>query len=327
MTLPELLQLSGSYWNCCTLHSGVKLDIFTLLTDTALDAPKLAEIIKADERGVEMLLNALVAMELLAKQGSAYRATSFSAEHLSKKSDKYMGHIIMHHHHLVEGWSRLDEAVKNGAPVRRRSSHEACDAERESFLMGMFNLASQLAPTVAAGIDLRGRRRLLDLGGGPGTYAIHFSQQNPDLKAVIYDLPTTRPFAEEIVSRFGLSERISFAAGDITSDDIGSGYDVVWISHLLHSEGPETSAAIVAKAAASLTDGGLLLIQEFILDDTRAAPLFPALFSLNMLIGTETGQAYSEGELSGMMLSAGLREVKRLPLQLPNGAGIMAGTR
>jgi len=327
MTLPELLQLSGSYWSTCTLHAGVKLDVFTHLSGAPLTVPQLARIIAADERGLDMLLHALAAMDLLHKEGASFRATPFSADYLSKTSANYMGHIIMHHHHLVEGWSRLDEAVKNGAPVRRRSSHEVGDEERESFLMGMFNLASHLAPRVASKVDLGGRRRLLDLAGGPGTYAIHFCNHNPDLTAVIFDLPTTRPFAEQTVDRFGLSGRIAFSSGDITSDDIGTGYDVVWVSHLLHSEGDKASAAIVAKAAAALTAGGLLLIQEFILDDSRAAPLHPALFSLNMLVGTPAGKAYSQGELHDMMKNAGLKAIRRLEIDLPNGAGIMAGTR
>jgi len=327
MTLPELLQLSGSYWSTCTLHAGVKLDVFTHLADAPLSVAQLGRIIHADERGLDMLLNALTAMELLEKQADTFRATPFSADFLSKKSDKYMGHIIMHHHNLVEGWSRLDEAVKIGAPVRKRSSHDTGDGELENFLLGMFNLASHLAPRVASGLDLSGRRRLLDLAGGPGTYAIHFCKQNPDLTAVIFDLPTTRPFAEQTVDRFGLSGRIAFKGGDITTDDIGAGYDVVWISHLLHSEGPDSSAAIVAKAAASLAAGGLLLIQEFILDDNRAAPLHPALFSLNMLVGTPAGQAYSQGELRNMMHNAGLGDIRRLETVLPNGAGIMTGTK
>jgi len=326
MTLPELLQLSGNYWSTCTLHAGVKLDVFTHLADAPLSVSQLAQIIHADERGLDMLLNALTAMDLLNKETDSFLSTPFSADFLSKTSDNYMGHIIMHHHNLVEGWSRLDEAVKSGAPVRKRS-HEAGDEELENFLMGMFNLASHLAPRVASKLDLSGRRRLLDLAGGPGTYAIHFCIKNPDLSAVIFDLPTTRPFAEQTVARFGLSGRIAFSGGDITSDDIGTGYDVVWVSHLLHSEGPEASAAIVAKATGALAAGGLLLIQEFILDDNRAAPLHPALFSLNMLVGTPAGQAYSQGELRDMMQGAGLSAIRRLKIDLPNGAGIMAGTR
>jgi hypothetical protein len=327
MTVPELLQISGGYWQSCALHAGVKLDLCTLLDETPRDAAQLARELQVDVRGLAMLLNAFAAMDLLLRdETGSYTPTPFAARFLSRRSGSYMGHIIMHHHHLVDAWGRLDEAVRTGAPVRRRSSHDVDALERESFLMGMFNLASLQAPQIAASLDLGGRRRLLDLAGGPGTYAIHFCMANPDLAAVVYDLPTTRPFAEETVKRCGLSDRITFCAGDIITDDIGNGYDVVWVSHLLHSEGPATAAAITAKAAAALAPGGMLLIQEFILEDSRTSPLFPALFSLNMLVGTPTGQAYSQGELKKMMADAGLTDIRRLGIELPNGAGIMAGT-
>lgn len=325
MNLPELLHLSGSYWNTCTLHAGVKLDIFTHLDGKPQTVAELAQRISADERGLAMLLHGLAALDLLLKRRDTFLDTEFSSTYLSQNSDTYMGHIIMHHHHLVEGWAHLDEAVTQGGPVRKRSSHEVSEKERENFLMGMFNLASIIAPRIAGQVDLSGRQRLLDLAGGPGTYAIHFCKQNPDLTAVIYDLPTTRPFAEQTIQRFGLSERISFSSGDITKDSLGAGYDVIWISHLLHSENPTSSARIIQKATQALSSGGLLMIQEFILDDSKTSPLFPALFSLNMLVGTPTGQAYSQQELATIMADAGLADVTRMPLELPNGAGVMAG--
>lgn len=321
----DLLQLSGGYWGTCALHASVKLDVFTHLSSGNLTSTEIACLTSSDERGVAMLFNALAALELLVKTGDTYSATPFATEYLSRKSDKYLGHIIMHHHHLMNGWSRLDEAVKSGGPVRKNSSLTEVETDRESFLMGMFNIASLSAPMIVPNIDLSGRRSLLDLGGGPGTYAIHFCMHNPELNAVVYDRPTTRRFAEHTVERFNLSDRISFSPGDIISDDIGSGYDVAWISQLLHSEGPAGAAIMLRKAAHALEPGGLLLIQEFILDDNLASPLFPALFSLNMLIGTETGQSYSQGELAGMMREAGLKDISRLKLELPNGAGIMTG--
>jgi SAM-dependent methyltransferase len=325
MTPSDLLQLSGGYWSACALHAAVKLDVFTHLSPGNLTAMEISCLTGCDERAMMMLFNALAALELLRKTGDTYCATPFSAEYLSKKSDKYIGHIIMHHHHLMSGWNRLDEAVKSGEPVRASSSHSDDETARESFLMGMFNMASMSAPLIVPKIDLSGRTRLLDLGGGPGTYSIHFCKHNPELNAFIFDRPTTRFFAEQTLERFKLSDRITFLSGDIITDDIGSGYDVVWISQLLHSEGPGGAAIMLRKAVKALLPGGLLLIQEFMLDDNHASPPFPALFSLNMLIGTAAGQSYSEGELAEMMREAGLKDIKRLELELPNCAGIMSG--
>lgn len=325
MTPAELLKLSGGYWSSCALHAGVRLDLFSHLTDEPSSAADIARLTSCDQRGLTMLLDALAALELIQKERDGYRATPLSNEFLSKTSEHYLGYIIQHHHHLMTGWNRLDQAVKSGAPVGISSSHTDDETIRECFLMGMYNLASQAAPKVVQAVDLGSRRSLLDLGGGPGTYAIHFCLQNPGLRAVVYDLPTTRTFAERTVASFGLTDRISFKAGDITSDPIGREYDVVWISQLLHSEGPHSAAAILKKAAQALVPGGLLLVQEFILDNGRSSPPFPALFSLNMLINTSAGQSYSRTELEEMMGAAGLSGIRRLEVDLPNGAGIMAG--
>ncbi|NQS70956.1 MAG: methyltransferase domain-containing protein [Desulfobulbaceae bacterium] len=326
MNVPELLKLSGAFWTTCTIHAGVKLDVFSTLTRGSATAAELASALQTDARGMGMLLNALTALELLEKNGETFTITPFSCQYLSKNSPDYMGHIIMHHHYLVEGWSKLDLAVTTGKPVRTSSTY-ADDKVRESFLMGMFNLAMQLAPHVARETDLNGRKHLLDLAGGPGTYAIHFCKENPSLSAVIFDYPTTRPFAENTVARFDLSDRIAFVAGDITVDAIDAGFDVVWMSHLLHSKGPAACRTIVAKAAQALEAGGMLLVQDFLLDDSRTAPLHSALFSLNMLIGTPEGQAYSQKDITEMMQQAGLHTIHRLAITLPNGAGIMAGTK
>jgi ubiquinone/menaquinone biosynthesis C-methylase UbiE len=189
----------------------------------------------------------------------------------------------------------------------------------------MFNLAMLIAPKVASQIDLSGRCRLLDLGGGPGTYAIHFCQKNPELNATIVDLPTTQPFAEVTLKSFSMSERIDFVAGDFHDGPLPSGFDVAWLSHVLHGEGPKNCSNMLSNAVAALEPEGVLFIQEFILDEDRTSPLFPTLFSLNMLLGTPDGQSYSEPEIFEMMRQAGLSRIERLQIDLPNGAGIICG--
>ena len=191
--------------------------------------------------------------------------------------------------------------------------------------MGMFNLAMQIAPSIIPHIDLSGRKRLLDLGGGPGTYAIHFCRHYADLSAVVYDLPSTQPFADKIITKFGMNDRIRFEAGDFDLDDIQGSFDVVWLSHVLHAKGPEECAVIIKKAVAALEPGGMFLVQEFILNDSMDTPLFPALFSMNMLLGTQNGRSYSQRQLFDMLSAAGVAELRRIPLDLPNGAGVVAG--
>jgi hypothetical protein len=321
----ELLEISGFFWKTCTLHTAVKLDLFTVIGDESLTAGEMAQKIDGAVNGVERLLNALVAMELLDKTDDKFSNTPSGQELLDKASPKYLGHIIMHHHHLLESWSELDQAVKSGKPQRTRSSYSK-EEWRESFLMGMFNMAMGMAPHIVPAIDVSNRQHLLDLGGGPGTYAIHYCLANDGLKATVYDLPTTRPFAEKTIQRFKLTDRINFMDGNYLEDPVEGNYDVAWLSHILHGEGPEDCRMIIKKTVAALEPGGMIIIHDFILNDSMDGPLFPALFSLNMLLGTESGQSYSEEQIIDMLVAAGVQDIRRIAIKTPNDSGIIVGS-
>ena len=320
----ELLELSGYFWKTCTLQTAIKLDVFTCIGDGHLTSQEVSDRLGAVHRGVERLLNALVAMELLARVDHTYFNTPSGKELLSKESPRYLGHIIMHHHHLLESWSKLDQAVLSGKPVSKRSSFGK-EEWRESFLMGMFNMAMNMAPKLVQKIDISSRRHMLDLGGGPGTYAVHFCRHNPQLKATVFDLSASRPFAEKVIKQFDLIDRIDFQDGNYLKDPIEGSYDAAWLSHILHGEGADDCRRIVEKAVKVLEPGGVIIIHEFILNNSMDGPLFPALFSLNMLVGTDSGQAYSEQQLMDMLAAAGAKEIRRVPVQTPNDSGIITG--
>ena len=319
----KLLEVSGSYWQACTLHAGIKLDLFSKIETGDNTAKDIAGDLGYDMRAVAVLLDALAAMGLIVKTKTRYSNTPAGKSLLVKKSPQYIGHMIMHHHHLVEPWSRLDRAVSTGKPVREGGALD--EEERESFLMGMFNMAMGIAPRLAEKLDLDERQWLLDLGGGPGTYAIHFCLANPHLKATVADLKSTRPFAENTISRFGLSDRIDFISCNYLEDDVKGSYDVVWLSHILHGEGPDECMMIIKKAVSALEHGGLMMIHDFILNDTSDGPPFPAIFSLNMLINTDKGRSYTEAQMKDMMVEAGLANIKRLAFEGPNESGILIG--
>lgn len=322
----SLLELSGDYWQTCTLHAGVALDLFSAIGEDRVTVDVLARKLDSNERGLAMLLNALAAMGLLTKSGTTYANTPEALACLCRDSKDYIGYMISHHHHLAESWVSMDRAVRQGGPLRDRSGVTE-EEWRESFLMGMFNIAMANAPAVSRELDLTGCSRLLDLGGGPGTYAIHFCLATPGLEAIVFDQATTRPFAEKTIERFGLADRVGFVPGDYTEGDLplAQAFDAAWLSHILHGEGPETAGEIVARAAKVMKPGGKLFIHEFILDDTQDGPLFPALFSLNMYLGTEAGQSYSQSELTDMMAAAGFRDITRLPFVGRTQSGILQG--
>jgi len=321
-----LLEMSGYYWKTCTLHAGVKLDIFTVIGSKTLSCDEINEKLIVDKRGLTLLLNSLSALELLVKDDEKYSNSPPALTFLSKDSPQYLGFMIMHHHHLMESWHKMDTAIIEGRPTRDRSSFSD-EERRESFLMGMFNIGMATAPGLSKELDLSGCKKLLDLGGGPGTFAIHFCLANPGLKASVYDLETTRPFAEKTIKKFNVSDRVDFIPGNYVEDECIEPdlFDAAWLSHILHGEGPEQAKKIIGKAVLALKPGSKIFIHEFILNDNMDGPLFPALFSINMYLGTPDGQSYSETQLSDMLKAQGVKNIKRLSFVGPTQSGILSG--
>lgn len=322
----SLLEMSGYYWKTCTLHAGVKLDIFTAIGSNILTLGEINAKLNIDKRGLSMLLNALSALELLVKKNGKYSNSLSAQTFLSKESPHYLGFMIMHHHHLMESWHKMDKAIIEGGPVRSRSSFSD-EERRESFLMGMFNIGMAVAPGLSEELDLSGCKRLLDLGGGPGTYAIHFCLANPGLNASVFDLETTRPFAEKTIKKFKVSDRINFISGNYIEDEFidTHEFDVAWLSHILHGEGPEQAREIIGKAVSALKPESKIYIHDFILNDNMDGPLFPALFSINMYLGTPRGRSYSETQISEMLKAHGVQNIKRLSFTGPTQSGILSG--
>lgn len=322
-----LSEVSGSFWQACTLQAAVKLDIFTSLDRKAKSAEELAVELDADPRGVTAILDALTAMKLVAKSAGSYSNSDPAAVHLSRNSAGYMGWRILHHHYLLPSWARLDEAVIKGCPIGEETVSTRREEHRTAFLMAMFSNASSQVEQVVSCLDLGSASKLLDLGGGPGRYAAHFCAEYPDLEAVVFDLPTSRPYAEETVRKFGLEGRIRFVGGDFLADPIPGTYDVAWLSHILHSSGPDDCRKLIRKAAQALNPGGVIYIQDFWLDDEGDGPLFPALFALNMLVRTKQGRTYREAEVRDFLSAAGMKRIRRLPLRTPNDSGIITAER
>ena len=330
-TAGEILEFANGYWKTFALHAGVSLDLFTTVDNAfkggkGMTVAELAAAAQCEARSLGMLVTALTALGFLNRDGDALALPEHSRQYLSRNSKDYIGFIISHHSHIAPAWAKLTEAVKTGSPTLEDHSVYTDDAAvRESFLMGMFNVATHQAEKIAAALDLSGKTRLIDLGGGPGTYAVYFCRANPGLSATIYDRPTTEPIAMNVVRSFGLENRVDFASGDFLAESLPEGYDVAWLSQIMHGDSPEDAARIVAKAGKILKPGGLLIIQDFVLDDDRRGPAHPALFSLNMLVGTRGGQAYTWAELESMLRMAGAVSVSKLDVDLPMGCGILIG--
>jgi len=260
----------------------------------------LAKALRTDLRAMEILLDAVASLGLLRKSGTAYRLTPTAKRFLLPESPWYQGDMLRHADMLWKNWSGLDNVVRSGLPNR------AGARDHDVFIRAMHNNAVLRAPQVIAGLDLRGVRTALDLGGGPGTYSMALAKRG--VAVTLFDLPDTLEVAQEVVRKSRL-KNVTFRSGDFHFDDIGSGYDLVLISQVLHSNSTVENIALLGKAHDALAPHGRVAIHEFSLNEDHASPVPGALFSVNMLVNTAGGRSYTRKEMKSWLTKAGLKSV------------------
>jgi (2Fe-2S) ferredoxin/SAM-dependent methyltransferase len=314
-TLPENLnQLIRGFMPSRCLLTALELDLFTAVGDGA-SAEQAGARIDASTRATAMLLNALVALGLLSKSGDTYKNTPESGRFFVQGSKDNHRNGLLHNANIWHRWSTLTEAVRRGGsmPIDRARTPEWT----KDFIAGMQHHAKDRAPHVVNALGTANVRRILDLGGGSGIYSIAFAQANPEVKCEILDLPDVVPLTSEYVNRAGVQSQVSIRAGDMLHDDFGSGYDIVMLNAICHMFSEEQNRHIFRRARAALAPNGRLVVQDFILNPDKTGPLHAVLFSINMLVGTESGASYSEQEYIDWMRGAGLADVRRIKLPGP----------
>ncbi len=296
------------------LLAGLELNLFTVIGHRTWTIPELAASLKVSERGLAILCRNLAVTGLLKKKGNTYRngqlaATALNAEHRAFRGG-YLDLIKSH----WKDWVRLEESVRSGLPIDA-DVPDGPDYRRQ-FTWAMHHRTLEMAPVLAEAVKLRQARTLLDLGGGPGTYAMAFLAKNPRLRGTVCDREAALDVAREIAATHRAAKRLSYLALDFAREPIPGLYDVIWYSNVLHIYGPEDNQAIFRRALAALTPGGRLIIQDAFLHDREG--LFPAeasLFAVSMLLFTERGNTYPAKEVTTWLKSAGFSHVSSLKIR------------
>lgn len=307
-----LMQKLNQFRESQILITAHRLDIFNCIGHNSVTSNEVAKQLNANIRGIEIFLDALAALGVLEKAKHTYRNTKFGRDHLVSGGINYRPATLEHAVDLHQQWAKLEQAVLTGRSVRTTEQNLISNPEKNrSFIRAMAEIGQANAKILAANYDFSRYSRLLDLGGGPGTYSIEIIRQNPHLHAVIADVPLTLEVAREVVSAANLNEKITFHPVDFFDDpsaSFGTGYDLVLISNVLHIEGPEENCALLQKVWNAMTTGSVL-IHEAIIDENRITPPDRALFALNMLVNTERGNTYTINEMTSWLEEVGFIEV------------------
>jgi acetylserotonin N-methyltransferase len=310
-----ILGLIDAFRTSKVMFTAVSLGIFDRLEESPAGAAALAAEKACHPDALERLLNACVALGLLAQDGDQYRNEPAASQYLRLKSpDTLTGYILFSDRVLYRLWGNLEDAVREGTHRwaqtfggRSGVFEELFSTEEamRTFVAGMHGMGLVASPAVVAAFDLSRFTHLCDLGGATGHLAIEACRRYPGLRATVFDLPAVVPQAEEYAARAGLSNRVEVRAGDFFTDDLPPA-DLYAVGRILHDWTEAKILALLRKIYAALPAGGAVLVAERLLYPFKDGPLAANLQSLNMLVVME-GKERTAAEYEALLRDAGFR--------------------
>ena len=240
----DLNQTLRAYMESRALLTALELDVFTAVGSGAT-AAEVAQKISTHPRATEMLLNALAAMGMLAKQQGVFRDTPATARYFAEGSKDNARPGLIHIANIWHRWSNLTECVRAGTAVGHQEMAERGDDWTEPFIAAMHRNAAERAPLVVQAVGAAAGERLLDVGGGSAAYSIAFAQANEKLHATVLDLPAVLPIAQRHINAAGLAGRVETRAGDLRRDPLGKGFTLVLVSAICHMLSPGRESGFV----------------------------------------------------------------------------------
>ena len=317
----ELGRIMGGYQQACVLFTANKLEVFDAIGSSPVGAEEVAQALKLSSKGVKRLLDALVAMEIATKNDDRYRLAEAWVPYLTKGGEHCVQQWIRLSSDLMPAWVDLPQFVETGKNVRSIMEMLGSDPHNmRAFIDAMHHKGIKATWMIARELPVGDASRMLDLGGGPGTYALEWAKLHPQLRATVFDIAPVLEVAKAYIKRYGLEDRVDTRAGDFHKDPIGEGYDLILMANILHMYDEEFGKALVKKVADALEPGGRVIINGFCTDADGAAPLQDTLFSLNMGLLTESGRAHPVPETMAWLAQAGLTDIRSFRIDaMPTG--------
>ncbi|OLC87058.1 MAG: hypothetical protein AUJ08_01180 [Thaumarchaeota archaeon 13_1_40CM_3_50_5] len=331
---PEpIFQMITGFWVSKALMAAVELEVFTKISGKQVTLQQLQDILEMEQRPTDVFATSLASLGLLkvtTENGRRLYSNSALADlFLDKNKSSYMGDIVtMFDKRLYKGWDKLVLALKTNKPV---SAEEGGGAETifdqakskekieeiKKFTHSMHGVSIGPAMALAKSFDFSKYRKMVDIGGGSGVYCIEVVKRNPNISAVVLDLEPVCQVAQEYIGKFNLQDKIQTTALDFWKEPLPSGYDVAFLSHILHDYDQDKDTFLLKKICDSLNNDGVVLISEWLINDEKTGPPPSALMGLNMIVESYGGRNYSFAEISKMLKTAGFKRIEKRPLATP----------
>lgn len=307
----RLQRMARAYAESAVLYAALDLDLFTHVAAGADTETALAAALDVTPLNAERLVAACTALGLLERGDDGRLANAPDVERFAVRgAEGYAGPWLNFTRPTVPDWFRLSEHLRSKAPPDLLGKYGDLTVEQaRAYHEATYSIGMGAGRRFARLVDLSGRKRLLDLGGGSGAYSIQATQAYPGLTAVVFDLPPVVAVAREFIAANDASERVEAVAGDFTRDPFPAGCDVVVMASNLPLYDEDVIARVVRKAYEALEPGGEMHLVGEMLDDDRRGPLDPALWGLAEAISGSGGKAHTIAQCRAYFVDAGFFDI------------------
>ena len=312
LTTVRLQRICKGFWDSAALMSAVELGVFTAIANGDNTISKVAAQVDIEELNAERLMVALAGLNLLERDGDLFTNAPDVDRFLVEGKPSYAGPWMLFSKPRWGGWGELTQRLKERGTERLdlgMYEESYAEGDARAYHNATYSIGMGAARWFHKQVDLTGRKRMMDIGGGSGCYCIVGAQKFPDFEAVVLDLPAVVPVAKEFIAEHRLSERIDVQACDFTKDALPTGCDVALMASNLPMYGREIVAGVVKKIYDALEPGGEFHLVGEMLDADGAGPHAPALWGLSEAVSRSTGLAHSEPECIRYLEDAGFTDV------------------
>ena len=316
ITPDPIMKIAMGFMAAKHLFAASEIGLFEALADGPATLDEIAKKTGVPARTVGIAVAAMVSLGLIEQEAGRYRNSAAVAAFLAGKPGPDLRPMLRFWDTIsYPTWQKLAEALRTGQGQAQFGKFDSL--QQQIFSAGVEAFSAPVAAALAAAYDFSGHRKLLDVGGGTGSFLLAVLRKYPALRGTLFELPGTCEVARRRLAKEAEATRIDVVEGDIFKTAPPGDHDAVLVANVIHVLSAAHNLELLKKIRATVSSGARLLLADLWTDPTHSQPPGAALISGEFLVIAGEGQAYSEQEADDWLGQAGWRKVDRKPLAGP----------